>query len=286
MITKLTPEQEAMMPRYVERWTAIGRCTDRINPATARTAVRDIYLNADKEPPKEILFVDSPKAGYELFKQLGGKSKDNFFSGIFYGNNESHWLAFYQFFRDEVGMSGLDKIVPLIRAAEECGWIYCGKDVAIVMDRPCTIKLDEEGRTHCEDGPAISHIDGFSVYMWHGVRVPGMWITNKASLTAKMALAVSNVERRRAACEILGWNTIIAELDGVTIDEDEDPMIGTLLRVNIPDIGTEQFLRVRCGTGREFAIPVPPDVRTALEANAWSYDIPLDVFGHGPEVRT
>jgi hypothetical protein len=101
-----------------------------------------------------------------------------------------------------------------------------------------------------------------------------------------MALTWENMEQRRAACEILGWNNILKTLKAKVIDEDEDKMVGTLLSVNLPGLGKEQFLRVLCGTGREFAIPVPPTVKTALEANAWSYDMPLDAFGRGPEVRT
>lgn len=72
------------------------------------------------------------------------------------------------------------------------------------------------------------------------------------------------------------------------IDQDADEMIGTLLEVHIPNIGNdsmlEKFLKVRCGTGAEFAIPVPPEMRTALEANAWTYG--LKPTEYVPEVRT
>ena len=62
-------------------------------------------------------------------------------------------------------------------------------------------------------------------------------------------------------------------------------MIGTLLEVNLPDIGKEKFLKVLCGTGREFAIPVPPFMKTALEANAWTYGLDGDLL-RDLEVRT
>jgi hypothetical protein len=54
--------------------------------------------------------------------------------------------------------------------------------------------------------------------------------------------------------------------------------------VDIPDIGREHYLRVKCGTGRGFAIPVPPECKTALEANAWTYG--LESYEYRPEVRT
>ena len=37
-------------------------------------------------------------------------------------------------------------------------------------------------------------------------------------------------------------------------------------------------------TGRRFALPVPPDMTTALQANAWSYG--LDETDYKPEIRT
>ena len=94
-----------------------------------------------------------------------------------------------------------------------------------------------------------------------------------------------NIEQRRAACEIVGWARILKELDARTIDKDDDPKIGELLEVELPNSGTERFIRVQCGTGREFAIPVPRDCGdTALEANAWTYG--LDSVDFVPEVRT
>ena len=63
-----------------------------------------------------------------------------------------------------------------------------------------------------------------------------------------------------------------------SIDKDDDPMVGELVEVTIPEIGKERFLRVVCGTGRKFALPVPPNMKTALEANAWTYNIPTNVL--------
>ena len=94
-----------------------------------------------------------------------------------------------------------------------------------------------------------------------------------------------NIEQRRAACEILGWAKILKELDAKIINEDGDPEIGTLVEVNLPDLGKERFLRVLCGTKREFAIPVPPDMKTAVAAQAWTWGLELEDF-IVPEVRT
>ena len=125
--------------------------------------------------------------------------------------------------------------------------------------------------------------DGKLLKEWRGVRVPAKWILDEKP-TAREALTWPNIEERRAACEIVGWANVLDQLDAQVIDEDGDPQIGTLLRVTLPDVGTEQFLRVTCGTGRVFAIPMPPHVKTALEGNSWSYA--LNPEDYQIEVRT
>jgi hypothetical protein len=155
----------------------------------------------------------------------------------------------------------------------------------IVTDFPEVLKIDDQNRAHGQDSPSHKWRDGWSLYYWHGVAVPEHWIINKNSLTAKEAITWSNIEQRRAACEILGWVKILQELDAKVINEDGDPEIGTLVEVNLPDIGKEKFLRVLCGTGREFAIPVPPEMKTALEAQSWTWSLTTEDFKI-PEVRT
>jgi hypothetical protein len=155
----------------------------------------------------------------------------------------------------------------------------------IVSDFPEVLKIDEQNRAHGQEGPSHKWRDGWSLYHWHGVAVPEHWIMNKQSLTAKEAITWENIEQRRVACEILGWAKILRELDAKVINEDGDPEIGTLVEVNLADIGKEKFLQVLCGTGREFAIPVPPEMKTALEAQSWTWNLSPDEFKI-PEVRT
>lgn len=271
MIDKLTDHQTSMMPHYVDKWLTVGLDTSTVDHDRARAAVIGSYRNADLAEPERIVFAAGPREGFKIYRELGGKSSSDFLNGIVYGQHEAGWLSFYDFFKTEVGVKDLDSVDPLIELAKSCGWVYCARDTAIVMDRPELVKMDDQNRLHCEDGPAILYRDGFAVYSWHGVRIPGEWIKDKKSLTPNMALTWENTEQRRAACEILGWVNILKELKSKVIDQDEDPMIGTLVEVVIPEIGREKFLRVLCGTGREFAIPVPPDMKTALDANCWTY---------------
>ena len=172
------------------------------------------------------------------------------------------------------------------RAAIHGGFRVMHEEFCLVSEFPEVIRVDAENRPHCETGPSHRWRDGWSLYHWHGVRIPGDWIEDRASLTPEKALTWKNVEQRRAACEILGWAAILTALKAKTINADDDPEIGTLVEVDLPDAGKERFLRVRCGTGREFALPVPPNMKTALEANAWTFG--FDDFRQfiKPEIRT
>lgn len=154
----------------------------------------------------------------------------------------------------------------------------------MISDRPELLLVDEENRPHAVDGPFCRWRDGTALYSWHGVRIPAIWIEDRTSLTAATALAVESAEQRRAACEIVGWDRILEDLNARTLDKDEDPEVGELVEVDLPGSGSERFLRVVCGTGRRFALPVPPNVQTALEANAWTYG--LTASDYNPEFRT
>jgi hypothetical protein len=205
-----------------------------------------------------------------------------------YGINSlwSSWGAYVSFFRDVCGWEDpvLEKFEIDEALVKSCGWTWWHQNVLAISDRPSEIHRDVNGRLHGEKGPSISYRDGWSLYHWHGVSIPAEWVTGKAP-TAQEALTWANIEQRRAACEIVGWNNILQQLDAKVINADEDEEIGTLLEVNLPDSGKERFLQVRCGTGRSFALPVPKEMRTAMQANAWSYGID-DLKLFKPEVRT
>lgn len=99
----------------------------------------------------------------------------------------------------------------------------------------------------------------------------------------EIALTWENIEQRRAAAEIVGWHRVLEQLDARTIDEDVDPQVGRLVEVDLPDADRERFVVVQCGTGRTFALPVPPTMQTALgddistyECNGWTLVMPSE----------
>ena len=314
-ITEITPAQVARFGEWTRKWIEIGLSTEPADFDRATAAALEAYKLADLARPMVVLRMGSPYAAciggamaLAMLREIAGNKKKtkqveaqvraqvqaqaraqargsyiNLYHGAFYAS----WSAYVSFFRDVMGWenSVLEKFEIEEELIKSCGWAWWHENVLAISDRPEVIKRDDEGRLHCENGPAVRYRDGWSVYSWHGVNVPEEWVTDPSSVTPKIALTHENVEQRRAACEIVGWDNILRELKAKTIQKDEDPMIGELLEVEIPDIGREKFLRVRCGTGRIFAIPMPPHINTALEGNAWSFGIDGDAL-RNLEVRT
>jgi len=179
-----------------------------------------------------------------------------------YGSHEASWMGFYEFFRRHFGLA--EKASGLAEVTQTCGWAWPLSGAAIITDRPSVIAFDDEKRLHCATGPAIEYRDGFAVYAWHGVRIPDDWIGG--GLDAKTAVTWPNVEQRRAAIEILGWQNVLGALDAKSLGGNPDPKIGELIEVQLPfedDDGNDTtralFLKAQCGTGRTIFEAVDPD---------------------------
>lgn len=78
LIEKLTPEQEALIPVYREKWRSIALSTEPIDRKKAAEAVKAAYKLIGKQEP-EIIFFDSPYAFLNYFPpQLEGVLGDSY----------------------------------------------------------------------------------------------------------------------------------------------------------------------------------------------------------------
>ena len=319
-IETLTKEQEDYLPLFRKEYLDAAISGKRADRAKLESAISDAYATIGKKSPIVIILKSPLQAmmaikfmksfanketwgqlgdqlwgqlrgqlggqlGGQLWGQLGGH--DIYDGDYLWGSHDLFWVAFYKF-GELIGVKYTKeqsaKLDIMKRIGFECEWWWPYEGICFVSERPIETNWDDRGLLHGENKPAVLYQDGYSMFMWHGTRVPEDWIKDKSSLTPKVAITWNNIEQRRAACEILGWAKILKELNAKTIQKDEDPQIGELLEVDIPDIGREKFLRVLCGTGREFAMPVPPEMTSALQANAWTYG--LEPSEYNPEIRT
>ena len=209
----------------------------------------------------------------QLWNQLGG-SKLRFMGTWFYGQWDYYWVYLDGMRRvgakldDPKLASQLDNHLTIMKSI---GWFYPFDDFVVITDRPELIKRDDDGRLHSEHGPALKYRDGYELHSLDGVRVPPEWTAGKFPTSAEI-LNLTNPEQRAVACKYVGWHNMLEGLNAKLVDEDEDPLIGSLFRFNFE---TEEQRIARgclvylCATGRIMSSLVSPKFKTALAANAW-----------------
>jgi len=307
MLTKLTKAQEARLPYYVEKWTQIGLSTKAIDRDRHNRALAGVYGLAGLDTPR-IVYMPCPISGalaamvyqsLSVHSAVDSAVHSAVYSAVdsavhpavysadlkrvyhLYGNQWAGYAAWAEFFRDECGVAVNGDCLDMMRYGH-LSWPF--ERVCFASERPTAVYTDGQGLCHRQDGPAVEYASGWGPYCWHGTVIPPEWIEDKPP-TASEALTWGNMEQRHAACELVGWVNILAELNAETIDAHPNPMVGELLAVDIPDVGREKFLRVKCGTNRLFALPVPPDVDTAENAQRWLNFVPDDI-DFIPAIRT
>lgn len=62
-IEKLTPDQLTLLPQQRDKWIKAGLSTEPANRQRAEEGVRKAYRAAGLEPPRVIIWLDSPLAG-------------------------------------------------------------------------------------------------------------------------------------------------------------------------------------------------------------------------------
>jgi hypothetical protein len=227
--------------------------------------------------------------GDQLRDQLGGQADLTWF----YGQWDASWIAFYEFGRrigvqyEESTAQALDAYIAI---AQSAGWWWPYKDVCIMTDRPTEIIRDPQSRLHNEDGPALKYSDGYSLYAWHGTRVPE-WVieTDTSTWTLDQLLKEPNSEIRRAAIERFGWDAFIAQSGIEAIHTAPDPAnpgydIGLY---ELPEQVYDEPVRLilvtnaspeRDGTRRRFGLTVPAEITDATEAAAWTFNLSADEY--------
>jgi len=193
----------------------------------------------------------------------------NFFQG---GNQWSGWDAFLSFFRHVVR---LDINYAAYEAWETLS-LHSGPrmvhaEFCIISDRPEVLKVDEQNRPHCIDGPFCRWRDGSELYSVHGTRIPAHIINHPEKITAQQILAEENAEIRRVMVERVGMERFLSEAGARKIHSHD---MGDLFSIDIPNDPDEVLRAVRVtdpSTGRVYFLRVPPQIERADDAVAWTF---------------
>ena len=95
------------------------------------------------------------------------------------------------------------------------------EDFCMVCDFPAVLKVDDQNRPHCAEGPSHQWRDGWSLYFFHGVAIPEAQshiITNPETITIAEIEAEQNAEIRRVMMERYGYERYIQDCDAEVVD--------------------------------------------------------------------
>jgi len=312
-----TPAELEGIADYRAVSMARGLATGPTDRPAAEAGVRAAYRTAGFVEPKLIIWMDSPLGGAfaaavltdalkneggqlggqlrgQLRGQLGGQLRDQLWGQLqgqlwdqlgsaMWGQQELPWLAFYAHARrlgvtyDAASNGRLDALL----ATADLSWWWPYEGFVVLTDRPTELHHDQDGRLHSGAGPAIAYADGWSVWAWHGLRVPEWVVTDP---TVERIGAERNSEIRRCAIESMGWPEFVHAAGLELVDEADDPgnpgqriglydvpeqVWGDRVRVLLCVNGTVE----RGGIRRRFGLTVPADTKTALAAAGWGYGL-------------
>jgi hypothetical protein len=198
------------------------------------------------------------------------------------------WLAAYDFFGRACGVGAVERLDGLMELTRSAGWWWWPVRGAVVLsERPDDIHLDDQGRLHAARGPALAYPDGWALWAWHGIRVPRAVIENPESLPAREVLAEPDVEVRRIMIDRVGPERLIRDGGARRVAEDET---GILWRLDLAEDEPLVCVEVTDATRgpdaayRRYVLRVPPDVRSAREAVAWTFGV--DTGEYRPAIET
>jgi len=157
----------------------------------------------------------------------------------------------------------------------QCGYVWSYDNFTIVSERPSILRTEvrnDRHVLHCIDGPSMAYPDGYSIWAWHGVRVPQRIIEDHESITVSDIISEKNAEVSRVMLERYGQDRFIIDANASTIDKQGD---NELVYIPLESDPEKQIvaLKLRCpSTAALYIIRVPPDQTSVEGALAWTWD--------------
>ena len=178
-IDSLTPEQQAKIPEYLEKYLQIGLSTTPCNRVNAEKAITASYVY-QKLPPPEFEWYDSPKAGIRRAAEIAIGSYDltdeqirEQASKASYGSFEAYWVAFYAFLAGELPIEK-DGLIDIVKdIVVDCGVYWTFEKTVIITEKPVAIHIKDQ-KLHNSEGLALEYKDGTGVFAIEGVRYPSL----------------------------------------------------------------------------------------------------------------
>ena len=140
------------------------------------------------------------------------------------GNMWSAWDSYITAFRDVIGLvlTEHDKYRAWEACAIEGGFRVLHEEFCIVSDRPEILTMDDSNRPHNATGPSHRWRDGWTLYHWHGLRVPDdliFAIESPGLITVGDIERQTNAELRRMLIDRYGAARYVADSGAIVVHE-------------------------------------------------------------------
>ena len=304
MITKLTKEQEAMIPVYRQTWLDYTIKSGPIDKEKCEDAIKWAYNFVNMKLPTKFVYlrsvVECNKAinllnlGYKLdldsniSANIQNLLSDNKVkkdikknSQTYYYLSSKFWWAgyycFYDFILNEL-MPEKRKDFPLLENIKNfikhSQIFFPFEDIVFVCPNPVEVHFDERGRLHNLNGMSVKFIDGVGIYTLDGIKVSKEIFENvQTKKNAEKIMSIQNTEQRLVAIKYFGAGNLLSELNSKVVDSYKDY---TLHEVMI-DRNKELLLEMQNPSeNKKHYEFVPPEMNTCKKAMAWR--IGFDVY--------
>lgn len=266
-------------------------------------AKRLIPKTEDAKPVYSAVRLAVGSAVYSAVESAVDSAIDSAKNAFFGGSLWSGYQAWADYFNEVCGVA-IDR--NYLDATESCGFYWTLDDVCFASERPSQILRDDEGRLHAEKEQSIRYPSGWGLWHWHGVQVPREVVESPESITVNAIDAETNAEIRRVMVErygqaryLLDSNAKLIHRDAVGLlyrkevrDDEPIVMVRVLNSTPEPDgvMSREEAIAVFGDAARaavtapegsrfkEYMIRVPPNIRTAHQAVAWTFGLESEAY--------
>ncbi len=198
-----------------------------------------------------------------------------------WGTWDFYWIAAYEFalMAPEVNFKATNRESELnnwLKMLDGALAYQLFEHFAFICEHPKSFLTDESGNLHNSAGPALCFADGDKYFAWHGCLVPDWVIERKCFITPALIDRQNNVAMRRVLIDIYGWERYLKNSRLKKLHQDN---YGVLYRKDLGGRHGQSIFVVEVlnatpepdGKRRRYLLRVPPNMKTAKEAVAWTF---------------
>jgi len=158
----------------------------------------------------------------------------------------------------------------------ETHWWIERDGIVFAADRPRVLTLDAHGRLHNESVPALAYGDGFALCAIHGVWVEEDCVMHPERISVERIQGEHNVEVRRVLTGLYGHARYLKDSGATLVQQDARGKLWCKRRSEDTDLVMVEVVNATPepdGSVRTYLLRVPPHLKTASEAVAWTFGL-------------